>query len=56
MLVLVLEYFMKKVPSAPVEQLFSVAGKVFRPERCRLKDETFYRLMFIHCNDKYLKD
>jgi len=35
--------------------LFSVAGKVFRPERCRLKDETFYRLMFVRCNNRYLK-
>ena len=36
--------------SAPVERLFSIAGKVFRPDRCRLKDKTFKRLMFIRCN------
>ena len=36
--------------SAPVEQLFSVAGKVFCPERCRLKDTTFQKLMFLKCN------
>ena len=36
--------------SAPVERLFSVAGKVFRPERCRLTDNTFKILMFIRCN------
>jgi hypothetical protein len=36
--------------SAPVERLFSVAGKVFRPERCRLKDTTFQKLMFLKCN------
>ena len=38
----------------PVEQLFSAAGKVFRLERCRLKDETFYRLMFVPCNNKII--
>jgi len=26
--------------SAPVEKLFSVPKKVFKDERCRLKDET----------------
>jgi len=41
--------------SAPVERLFSVAGKVFRPEKCRLKGETFYRLMFVCCNNRYFK-
>ena len=38
--------------SAPVEWLFSIAGKVFRPERCLMKDSTFERLMMIKCNSK----
>ena len=36
--------------SAPVELLFSVAGKSFRPDRCRMKDTTFENLIFIKCN------
>ncbi|XP_048735601.2 uncharacterized protein LOC125651020 [Ostrea edulis] len=36
--------------SAPVEQLFSIGGTIFRPERCRLADQTFERLMNIKCN------
>ena len=36
--------------SAPVERLFSIAGKVFKPDRCRLTDKTFETLMFIRCN------
>jgi hypothetical protein len=38
--------------SAPVERLFSIAGKIFKPDRCRLKDSTFEQLMFIKCNKK----
>ena len=38
--------------SAPIERLFSVAGKTFRPERCRLSDKTFEALMFVKCNNK----
>lgn len=36
--------------SAPVERLFSIAGKFFRPDRCRLSDSTFQMLMMIKCN------
>lgn len=36
--------------SAPMEHLFSIAGKIFRPERCRLTDKIFENLMLIHCN------
>ena len=36
--------------SAPVERRFSIAGKIFRPERCLLRDELFEKLMFIRCN------
>ena len=45
------EYYLS-VPasSAPVERLFSIAGKIFRPERCRLTDKTFEQLMLIRCN------
>ena len=38
--------------SAPVERLFSIAGKIFRPDRCSMKDQTFERLMMIKCNAK----
>ena len=37
--------------SALVECLLSIAGKVFRPERCSLKDDTFEKLnKMIKCN------
>ena len=42
--------------SAAVERLFRVAGKIFRPERCRLADSTFQKLMFIRSNNKYFKN
>ena len=37
--------------SSAVERLFSIAGKVFSPERCRLTDSRFKQLMFIRCNN-----
>ena len=40
--------------SAPVERLFSIAGKIFRPERCRLNDITFEDLLLIRCNAEVL--
>ena len=36
--------------SAPVECMFSVAGKIFRPDRCSLRDTTFETLMFLRMN------
>ena len=36
--------------SAPVERVFSIAGRVFRPDRNRLSDKRFQELMFIGCN------
>lgn len=37
--------------SAPVERIFSTAGKIFKPERACLADSNFEALMFIKCND-----
>ena len=34
-------YLSTPASSAPVERIFSVAGKIFRPERCCLSDERF---------------
>ena len=39
--------------SAPVERLFTIAGKNFRPERSQLANVIFQKLMFIRCNKKY---
>ena len=36
-----------------VERLFSIAGKVFRPERFRLSDKTFERLIFIQLTNTF---
>uniref|UniRef100_A0A1X7TEF4 HAT C-terminal dimerisation domain-containing protein n=1 Tax=Amphimedon queenslandica TaxID=400682 RepID=A0A1X7TEF4_AMPQE len=43
-------YLAVHASSAPVERLFSIGGKIFRPERCRLSNNLFESLMFIHCN------
>ena len=44
------KYLAVPASSAPVERLFSIAGKVFRPDRCSLNDDTFEKLMIIKCN------
>ncbi|CAC5408450.1 unnamed protein product [Mytilus coruscus] len=36
--------------SAPVERSFSIAGKVYRPDRCSLNDSTFETLTMSNCN------
>ena len=41
--------------SASVERTFSIAGKVFRPDRCRLTDRNFETTMMIKCNDTTYK-
>ena len=46
------KYLAVPASSAPVERLFSIAGKVFRPDRCSLKDDTFEKLMIVKCNSK----
>ena len=44
----------KRVLSVPasssVERLFSVANKIFRPDRLQMKDTTFEHLIIIKCN------
>ena len=44
----------KLARNPPVERLFSIAGKIFRPERCRLADKHFQQLMFLRCNGRYM--
>ena len=46
-----MQYLAVPASSAPIERTFSIAGKVFRPDRCRLIDVNFERVMFIKCND-----
>lgn len=44
------KYLCVPASSAPVERLFSIAGKIFKPDRMQLKDDTFETLMIIKCN------
>ena len=34
--------------SAPFERFFSIAGRISLPDRCRLNDETFQKLLMIN--------
>ena len=43
------QYLSVPASSGPVERLFSIGGKVFRPDRCRLTDTKFEKLMNIKC-------
>ena len=45
-----LKYLAVPASSAPTERVFSIAGKIFRPERCRLSDAAFEKIMFIRAN------
>ena len=40
--------------STPVERLFSVAGRVFHPDKYLLADLTFEKLKFIRCNSTWI--
>ena len=48
--VIVIVIVIDNYTSGPVERLFSIGGKFFRPERCRLSDSVFEKLMNIKCN------
>ena len=47
-----LEYLTIQASSAAVERIFSIAGKIFKPDWCRMTDVQFERMMFIKCNSK----
>ena len=49
---LAVKYLTDMASSASVERTFSIAGKVFRPDRCRLTDKNFETVMMIKCNDR----
>ena len=49
---LAIKYLTVMASSASVERTFSIAGKVFRPDRCRLTDKNFETVMMIKCNDR----
>ena len=52
---LALQYLAVPASSAPVERLFSIGGKIFRPDCCRLADQTFERLIFMKNNTGFCK-
>ena len=44
------KYLTLAASSAPVEQVFSILGKILQPERARMSDHTFEMQMFLKCN------
>lgn len=44
------KYLSIQASSASVERIFSIAGKIFKPDRCSLSDEIFESLMMLRCN------
>ena len=47
-------YLSVPASSRLVERLFSIAGNIFRPERCRLIDTVIENHMSIKCNSYIL--
>jgi len=37
------------------KRIFRIAGRMFKPDRCRLTDKRFEALMFINCNIDFKK-
>ena len=44
------KYLALEGSSAPVEQVFSILGKILQPERARMSDHAFEMQMFLKCN------
>ena len=47
---LAFRYLAVPASSAHLDRIFSIAGKIFRPERCSLSDERFEQVMFVRIN------
>ena len=48
------KYLSIPASSGAVERLFSVAGNIFRPNRCNLSDSNFEKLVFIRTNKHFV--
>ena len=44
------QYLCVTATSAPVERIFSIVRKLFRPDQCNLKDKCFENLIFVKGN------
>lgn len=49
------KYLTTTATSSPVERLFSIAELTFRPDRCKLSNDTFETLMVIRHNSGWMK-